>query len=521
MPVVIEGCSEAVISFTRTDVTDSLVISFEISGDADNGIDYNFIADSVVFLAGQDSIAIVITPLIDGPDGNGQDTVIISYMNINACGDTTFTTGSFLILDVPNLVVNAPDTTICPLPNIDLNAEAFGAVAPFIYNWVDAANDTIQTDSLHGISTVNVDGMVSGTYYLYVTDSCNLTTTLDTINVYVNDEQASISTSNDTILYCEGQPISINAFPDSLGAQYDYEWFNQIGGTVIDNDSVLNVSPVSTITYYVTATNICNASTDTDTIIVTVDYTPMTLSLTDSISLPCPNKSYDVEVIATLANGTMPYAYSWNASSDNDNTINFTVNANQTVSLTVTDVCLNQIPADMYISYDLYIPMVVRILPIDSVCVGETIELPSDASEGIPPYSYSWTDGVNSYTGNPATYSSLIAGINNVVLTVTDDCNMQQSSNVDVLVIACNIVTPNVFTPNGDSFNETLVFENLEFFPNNRLVIFNRWGNKILEQDGYKNDWNGNGAPAGTYYYVIDLNNSENKTHKGTFTIFN
>ncbi|MFB0926390.1 MAG: choice-of-anchor L domain-containing protein, partial [Vicingaceae bacterium] len=150
MPVVIEGCSEAVISFTRTDVTDSLVVSFEISGDADNGIDYSFIADSVVFLAGQDSIAIIINPLIDGPDDYGQDTVIISYMNINACGDTTFTTGSFLILDVPNLIVNALDKSICPLSNIDLNAEAFGAVAPFIYNWVDSANDTIQTDTLPG-----------------------------------------------------------------------------------------------------------------------------------------------------------------------------------------------------------------------------------------------------------------------------------------------------------------------------------------------------------------------------------
>jgi gliding motility-associated-like protein len=246
----------------------------------------------------------------------------------------------------------------------------------------------------------------------------------------------------------------------------------------------------------------------------------MTLSISDPGLQECPNKYYQVEIIATVNNGTMPYTYNWDASTDNDSIINFTVsNPGQLVSLNVIDDCQNQIPASINIAYQIYTPMVVNALPVDSVCVGETRELNATATDGIPPLSYSWNDGTNSYSGEPTMYSSLISGINNVVLTVTDKCGIQELSNVDVLVIPCNIVTPNVFTPNGDAFNQTLVFENLEFFPENNITIFNRWGNKIYEKENYQNDWDGNGAAVGTYYYIINLNNVDNKTHKGTFTI--
>jgi len=42
---------------------------------------------------------------------------------------------------------------------------------------------------------------------------------------------------------------------------------------------------------------------------------------------------------------------------------------------------------------------------------------------------------------------------------------------------------------------------------------------KIFEQDNYQNDWNGDNASQGTYFYVLELNNSDNTIHKGTFTL--
>ena len=56
----------------------------------------------------------------------------------------------------------------------------------------------------------------------------------------------------------------------------------------------------------------------------------------------------------------------------------------------------------------------------------------------------------------------------------------------------------------------------IETFPNNKLEVYNRWGNIVYSKKGYRNDWDGtsngraviNGSdqlPVGTYYYVIDL----------------
>jgi gliding motility-associated-like protein len=76
------------------------------------------------------------------------------------------------------------------------------------------------------------------------------------------------------------------------------------------------------------------------------------------------------------------------------------------------------------------------------------------------------------------------------------------------------------FSPNGDNVNETLHIENIDSYPQNKLVIFNRWGNVVYEKSGYSTDseWNGNAddsgamgnskVPEGTYFYVLETGQS-------------
>jgi gliding motility-associated-like protein len=79
-----------------------------------------------------------------------------------------------------------------------------------------------------------------------------------------------------------------------------------------------------------------------------------------------------------------------------------------------------------------------------------------------------------------------------------------------------DIVVPKGFSPNGDNINDTWVIENIEHFPNNKIIVFNRWGNKVLETNNYQNDWDGKSTkgggskrlPVGPYLYIIELNES-------------
>ena len=65
----------------------------------------------------------------------------------------------------------------------------------------------------------------------------------------------------------------------------------------------------------------------------------------------------------------------------------------------------------------------------------------------------------------------------------------------------------NAISPNGDGRNDAFVLEGLQKYPNNTLIIFNRWGNEIFKVKNYENDWqgtwNGKDLPDGTYFYWI------------------
>ncbi len=72
---------------------------------------------------------------------------------------------------------------------------------------------------------------------------------------------------------------------------------------------------------------------------------------------------------------------------------------------------------------------------------------------------------------------------------------------------------PNVITPNGDGFND--IFEpkvtGLSLITGAKTVIFNRWGNILLDTDDPLIQWDGKSkqtkmdCPPGTYFYVTDI----------------
>jgi gliding motility-associated-like protein len=83
-------------------------------------------------------------------------------------------------------------------------------------------------------------------------------------------------------------------------------------------------------------------------------------------------------------------------------------------------------------------------------------------------------------------------------------------------LVPATVNAPNVVTPNGDSKNDLLAFQYLEFYEKNKLQIFNRWGNLIYEKENYLNDWNGSEVKDGTYFYTLDITDKK-ETLSGFF----
>ena len=111
----------------------------------------------------------------------------------------------------------------------------------------------------------------------------------------------------------------------------------------------------------------------------------------------------------------------------------------------------------------------------------------------------------------------LAAGVGPLEVTYTLSGLCGDEDTAETYVEGCTVEFVNVFTPNGDDSNETLQFPYLPQFPDHLLRIFDRWGQVVLETTQYQNDWTGEGAAEGTYYYTLTINNFG--TFSGDFTL--
>jgi len=66
---------------------------------------------------------------------------------------------------------------------------------------------------------------------------------------------------------------------------------------------------------------------------------------------------------------------------------------------------------------------------------------------------------------------------------------------------------PDGFSPNGDGRNDTFYIPNIEIiFPDFTLEILNRYGVSLFKGGKNNSAWDGDKAPSGVYFYIIDYN---------------
>jgi gliding motility-associated-like protein len=166
---------------------------------------------------------------------------------------------------------------------------------------------------------------------------------------------------------------------------------------------------------------------------------------------------------------------------------------------TITAATVNAIPVPEITSSR------TKILP------GETVDLTVNGADG----TYSWSPAAtltNAAVSNPV--ASPVETTTYKVIVTKNGCSGADS--VLITVGSGSNEIPNVFTPNNDGTFDTWIIPGADDISTNKLTIFNRWGNIVKEFSGYKNDWDGDNLPAGTYYYTYDDGKS---TRTGTVTL--
>jgi gliding motility-associated-like protein len=116
----------------------------------------------------------------------------------------------------------------------------------------------------------------------------------------------------------------------------------------------------------------------------------------------------------------------------------------------------------------------------------------------------SFGDGLIKYT---ASRSPSACGLDSFTYRVCIDSICDTAQVVILVVCPDSLRTFTAISPNGDGRNDVFLVDGLQNYPDHTVCIFNRWGNQILNQKNYQNDWsgtwNGVNVPDGTYFYFI------------------
>ncbi|HMC96673.1 MAG TPA: gliding motility-associated C-terminal domain-containing protein, partial [Flavobacteriales bacterium] len=168
------------------------------------------------------------------------------------------------------------------------------------------------------------------------------------------------------------------------------------------------------------------------------------------------------------------------------------------ITASFTDPCDRTVTASVTVTIEDAPPIVLSTEDVLTECQPDTIPITVVSSGGYGNLNLVWSTGD---VGNVAWVTIQQGGTYTV--TATDDCGRTATDQVDVIV-DCEVVIPNVITPNGDGENDVFTIEGIKYVANT-VRIFNRWGQIVYEASNYKNTWKADGIPDGTYYYEVTV----------------
>jgi gliding motility-associated-like protein len=124
-------------------------------------------------------------------------------------------------------------------------------------------------------------------------------------------------------------------------------------------------------------------------------------------------------------------------------------------------------------------------------------------------------DSTSSITVSPITSTTyIVRGITPAGCYTQDSVTVGLNEALDL---------PTAFTPDNDGYNDAWNVKELSNYPDCNVAIYNRWGNKMFESDGYEIPWDGTfkgeQLPSGAYFFVINLNIGEIAPITGSITI--
>lgn len=443
--------------------------------------------------------------------------------------------------NVPVLAVTAPVQLTCTQPSFTLDATGSTINGTYTTNWESISGGSVQPTQANPLRAT---GNGAGTYKLTVTVNESGCTATKEVTVASPDYPMASAATDKPSIGC-GENTTLNSTGSSSGNGITYRWSVLSGTGTIANPTAQNIQVDKAGNYQLVVSNSTNGCADTATV-----------SIAFNIQFEMANAGADQSVCdpSAILTGNLPSGTSglWKSLSGAN-----IPNSNQ-ASVTVS----NLPKGDSRFVWALSAPgcgeysadtVKVKVESAPTAADDNFTLKPGETQGTILVTSNDNLSNVGSYTVSIATNPTLggIAAANPdgrigyiVKAGVFGDdkftyklCSTTCPSYCDSAAVFISIQEDpnfqapprvNAITPNGDGTNDRLIFDELLInpaqYPDNELIVFNRWGDIVYSARPYANTWDGTNLtgqnlPEGTYYYILRLNISEGIIIRGDVTI--
>ena len=397
------------------------------------------------------------------------DTSIFASFDVPQC-ENVYTEIKIIVIDSLELFGFVGDTISCTQNQIVLSPDPYQENV----NWYVNGNFHSSLPNL----SLNYTGNSEDTVMAIFSNACFADTLIQIVSWV---PPVSIDFSPDSIFACSSEMINLT-YSDSTIETF-WTWGNEFVYSDSLNETAANLSGY----VYIKGTDQYGCEALSDSILIEVpDFNYTVINNTE---YACEGDSVQLGLIATV--DSFFWSTPWGIMTDSVFNFTLSIQNNGVYILHLTDSLACNYSDTFHINVN---ELSTELFPDDTMFCANSIP---DLEFGIPNnLSFEWQLGSTYNTSVPTNGEMW-----HFTLSDSGACFVEDS--IHVTIIDCENEMPNVITPNNDGINDFLVIDEAVLFPDNYLVITNRWGNIIYQQHNYQNTFNGEGLADGTYFYVF------------------
>ena len=393
-----------------------------------------------------------------------------------------------------------------------IGLEISGGSTPYSFLWSTGSQDNLLEQLCDGLYSVTIEDNLASSIIIddILIDSPPL---LNSLNV-VTDE---------TCIDFNDGTISLNVF----GGVPPYNYF--LNGFTASN-TVTDLEPGNYV--YLVVDNFGCEYTNTVNINA-VD--PITLDVTQQ-NINCDNPSGQIEIVSNNINGYEVLLNGNSYGSNNTISINNLSAADYTIQYLINDDCIEDVENITILNEGLFEinfnPEVIKINLGEDFSINIAISDPGNIIQSIDWFSNS---NIQCDQFNEESFCTVLSGTSNqddfitLITTLNNGCIYEYFIPIEVEIVT-DLTIPNIFSPNGDGTNDVFTIKtNPSILEINSFSIYDRWGNRIFDQDninpmtfmGWDGRFNNNYVQPGVYVYSILLTFIDGQTKQlyGDLTI--